>query len=105
MHTIGQLPIHMVFPKAGADIEEVCKGRNMLERHEVEHTILGTDHNLVGENLAKHWHFPEEISRVIRYYTDPLSKEACRLAQLFMWLYTLHLIWSRNKRRNILQKH
>ena len=80
MYTIGQLPIHMVFPKAGADIEEVCKRRNVLERHEVEHTILGTDHNLVGENLAKHWHFPEEISRVIRYYTDPLSKEACRLA-------------------------
>ena len=35
MYTIGQLPIHMVFPKAGADIEEVCKGRNVLERHEV----------------------------------------------------------------------
>jgi len=80
MHTIGQLPIHMVFPKAGADIEQACKGRNVLERHEVEHTILGTDHNLVGEKMAKHWHFPEEISRVIRYYTDPLSKEACDLA-------------------------
>ena len=44
----------MVFPKAGADIEEVCKGRNVLERYEVEHTILRTDHNLVGESLAKH---------------------------------------------------
>lgn len=80
MHTVGQLPIHMVFPKAGADIEAVCKGRNVLERHEVEHNMLGINHNVVGEKLAKHWNFPEEISRVIRYYTDPLNKEACDLA-------------------------
>lgn len=80
MHTVGQLPIHMVFPTAGAKIEEACQGRSVLERHEVEHTILGTDHNEVGEKLAKRWNFPEEISRVIRYYTDPLNKEACGLA-------------------------
>jgi HD-like signal output (HDOD) protein len=80
MHTVGQLPIHLVFPKAGADIEAVCKGRSVLERHQVEHSILGTDHNLVGEQLAKHWNFPEDISRVIRYYTDPLNKNACDLA-------------------------
>lgn len=80
MHTIGQLPIHMVFPKAGADIEEVCKGRSVLERHEVERDMLGIDHNVIGEKLAKHWNFPEEISRVIRYYTDPLNKDACDLA-------------------------
>ena len=80
MHTVGQLPIHMVFPKAGAEIQEVCKGRSVLERSEVERSILGTDHNLVGEKLAKHWNFPEEISRVIRYYTEPLDKEACDLA-------------------------
>lgn len=80
MHTVGQLPIHMVFPKAGADIEAICKGRSVLERHEVEHDMLGIDHNVVGEKLAKHWNFPEEISRVIRYYTDPLNKEACALA-------------------------
>jgi putative nucleotidyltransferase with HDIG domain len=80
MHTVGQLPIHMVFPKAGADIEAVCKGRSVLERHEVEHDMLGTDHNIVGEQLAKRWNFPEQISRVIRYYTDPLNKNACDLA-------------------------
>lgn len=80
MHTIGQLPLHMVFPQAGADIDEACKGRSVLERNEVEHTVLGTDHNIVGERLAKHWQFPEEISRVIRYYTDPLNDKACDLA-------------------------
>ena len=92
MHTVGQLPMHMVFPRACADIEAVCKGRSVLERHEVEHDMLGIDHNVVGEKLAKHWNFPEEISRVIRYYTDPLNKEACDLAPVVMWQRTLHLI-------------
>ena len=82
MHTVGQLPIHMVFPKAGAEIEAACKGRSVLERSEVERSILGTDHNLVGEKLAKHWNFPEKISRVIRYYTDPLNNAACDLAPI-----------------------
>ncbi|MDG1096010.1 MAG: HDOD domain-containing protein [Methylophilaceae bacterium] len=59
MHTIGQLPINMVFPKAGADIEAVCKGRSVLERHEMEHDMLGIDNNVIGEKLAKHWNFPE----------------------------------------------
>jgi HD-like signal output (HDOD) protein len=80
MHTVGQLPIHIVFPKAGADIEEVCKGRSVLERSKVEHSIIGTDHTHVGEKLAKHWNFPDDISRVIRYYTDPLNTYACELA-------------------------
>lgn len=80
MHTVGQLPIHMVFPHAGAEIEEACEGKSVLERHNVEQTILGLDHNEVGEKLAKRWNFPEDISRVIRYYTEPLDEKACALA-------------------------
>lgn len=80
MHTVGQLPIHLVFPAAGALIEEACKGRSVLERNSVEHTILGMDHNQVGEKLAERWNFPEDISRVIRYYTEPLNERACVLA-------------------------
>lgn len=80
MHTVGQLPIHLAFPKLGAEIEEACKGRSVLERNKVEHSLLGIDHSQVGENLAKHWNFPEDIQRVIRYYADPLNEQACDLA-------------------------
>lgn len=80
MHTVGQLPIHMVFPKAGEEIEASCQGKSVLERHNVEHAILGLNHNQIGEKLAKKWNFPEEISRVIRYYTDPFNDGACVLA-------------------------
>lgn len=80
MHSIGQLLIHLVFPAAGADIEETCQGRCVLERKAVEHTVLGFDHCQVGAELAERWNFPEEIQRVIRYYADPLNPKACKLA-------------------------
>jgi len=34
----------------------------------------------VGEMLVKVWNFPEDISRVIRYYADPFHSEACAFA-------------------------
>jgi len=80
MHTVGQLPIHMVFPHAGEEIEASCHGKSVLERHDVERAILGLDHNEVGERLATRWNFPEDISRVIRYYTEPFNENACALA-------------------------
>ncbi len=80
MHTLGELPIHIVFPGAGKQIDEVCEGRNVLERSKVEQSMIGIDHCQVGEKLARHWNFPEEIARAIRYYTEPLSQHACKLA-------------------------
>ncbi len=80
MHTVGELPIHIVFPGAGKKIDEVCLGRNVLERSKVEQSVIGIDHCQVGEKLARHWNFPEDISRAIRYYTDPLNQNACKLA-------------------------
>jgi HD-like signal output (HDOD) protein len=80
MHSVGQLPIHLVFPEAGARIQEACQGRSVLERKNVEHSELGIDHCQVGELLAKVWNFPEDISRVIRYYADPFNAQACAYA-------------------------
>lgn len=82
MHTVGRLPIHMVFPQAGTKIEEACQDRSVLERNKVEQSILGIgfDHNHVGEKLAQQWNFPDEITRVIRYYTEPFDEKACELA-------------------------
>lgn len=80
MHTVGELPIHIVFPSAGKQVDEVCDGRNVLERSKVEQSLIGIDHCQVGEKLARHWNFPEGIARAIRYYTDPLNESACKLA-------------------------
>lgn len=82
MHSVGQLPLHMVFPAAGARVDEVCKGRSVLERKNVEQSMFGLDHAQIGEALAEKWNFPEEILRVIRYYATPLEAEACVLAPI-----------------------
>lgn len=80
IHNIGQLLIHMVFPGGAAEVEEVCNGRSVEERRSVEKTTLGLDHCMVGQELARRWNFPDDISQVIRYYADPLNGQASDLA-------------------------
>lgn len=80
LHTIGQLPIHLVFPEAAATVDEVCRGRSVLERKAVEHSTLGIDHCRIGEMVTRWWHFPEQIVQVIKHYADPFHLEACELA-------------------------
>jgi HD-like signal output (HDOD) protein len=80
MHSIGQLPLHLVFPAAGAQVEEASRGRSVLERKNVELSMFGLDHCQIGEMLAKLWNFPDDILHVIRYYADPLANDACPLA-------------------------
>jgi HD-like signal output (HDOD) protein len=82
MHSVGQLPIYMVFPAAGVEIEAASSGRNVMERKSLEYTMLGITHCEVGEMLARHWNFPEVILRVIRYYSEPFSENACNLAPI-----------------------
>lgn len=80
LHSVGQLPIHLVFPAAGAQVTEMCRGRSVLERRSAEFSILGIDHCQIGEMLAKLWNFPEEILCVLRHYAEPLSKGASQFA-------------------------
>lgn len=80
LHSIGQLPIHIVFPSAGAQVLQACRGQNALERKNIEQSIMGIDHCQVGEILAKLWNFPEEILCVLRHYADPMKDKDCLLA-------------------------
>ena len=80
LHSVGQLPIHLVFPAAGAQVLQACRGQNALERKNIEQSILGIDHCQIGEMLAKMWNFPEEILCVLRHYAEPLKDKDCILA-------------------------
>jgi len=82
MHSIGQLPIHIMFPVAGAEVESMCKGFCVIERKSIEHSVIGLDYFEVGEELANCRNFPEKIQRVIRYYADPMHDRECTLASL-----------------------
>jgi HD-like signal output (HDOD) protein len=78
LHSIGQLPIHIVFPAAGAQVTQACKGVSVLERKNIEQSILGIDHCQIGEVMAKLWNFPEAILCVLRHYAEPFTdEEAC----------------------------
>ena len=80
LHSVGQLPIHIVFPAAGAQVQQACRGQSALERKSIEQSILGIDHCQIGEMLAKMWNFPEEILCVLRHYAEPLKDKDCILA-------------------------
>lgn len=82
MHSVGQLPLHLVFPAASAQVEDACRGRNVQERMSIEQSIMGIDHCQVGEVLAKLWNFPEEILLLIRYYAEPFSEYASKVSQV-----------------------
>lgn len=77
LHSIGQLPIHMVFPAAGMQVSQACRDASVLDRKNIEQSILGLDHCQIGEVIAKLWNFPEAILCVLRYYAEPLKVEAC----------------------------
>jgi len=39
----------------------------------LERDVFSLDHTLVGEMVAKRWHFPPEVARIIRYHHEPLD--------------------------------
>lgn len=79
MHSVGQIPLYMVFPMAAKNVDEACRGRSVLERHQVEQAVMGIDHCQVGEILAKKWNFAEEIQYAIRHYAEPAQQVSSAL--------------------------
>lgn len=70
MHAIGQLLIHIVFPKESIVIQKASVSAP-LQRMHIEQDSLGTDHCQVGAELARRWNFPSDIQQAIAHYTDP----------------------------------
>lgn len=71
MHRIGQLLIDMSFPDHARQIEQECRDLSVGELAGLERLHLGFDHAEVSAELARHWHFPEEIQSALRHYLRP----------------------------------
>lgn len=82
IHRLGQLMIHIAFPRVAEDIARECRDLSVTERAAVEHLKLQTNHCSVGAELAMRWNFPNGISRALQYYCQPHHAEATRLARL-----------------------
>jgi len=82
MHSVGQLPLYLVFPAVSAQVVAACRGRSILDRMGVEQSMMGLDHCQVGEVLAKLWNFPDEILLLIRYYAEPFGEFANQTSRI-----------------------
>ncbi len=82
MHRVGQLMIHIAFPRVAEALAHECHGLNVTERVAMESLKLNTNHCEVGAELAMRWNFPESIARALQHYCRPHEPEATRLARL-----------------------
>lgn len=80
LHNIGGLLMQMVFPKISAEVKALCEVSTAEERQRIEHEAIGFDHCQIAEELANRWNFPQELSRILRYYATPFDKSAGELA-------------------------
>lgn len=69
MHSIGELLIHMGEPEKAEKIDQLVAHGG--DRVELERNILGYDYAQVGVELAKRWHFPEDIQLAISHHINP----------------------------------
>lgn len=82
MLRVGQLMIHIAFPRVADEILRECQGLGMSERATVEQHKLNTNHCEVGAELAMRWNFPDDIAAALEYYCQPRNPDASLLARL-----------------------
>ncbi len=84
MHRIGVLLLHAGFPDGAAKVARNCNDITIGERAAIERTVLRVTHAEVGERLARHWNFPDEIATALRWYAEPSHDKANDCARVVM---------------------
>lgn len=64
MHDIGQLVLHICFPKHQEAVAEY-RSRHDCCSFEAERAVLGTDHACIGQILTEYWNFPASLSQAV----------------------------------------
>jgi len=70
LHDLGQLVIYKNEPELSATIDWHVENEES-ERYEVEQTLLGFSHSVVGALLLENWGVPEQLSEIIKYHHQP----------------------------------
>jgi len=88
LHDIGKFALQDIMPRSLAAIAQEAQA-TACALHEVEQRHLGTDHTLLGRQLAQRWRLPEEIALVIwLHHGDPaavLESLPTAKAALLVW--------------------
>lgn len=83
LHDIGALVLAAQFPGEAATALRFAREHD-LPALGVERTVLGVDHCVAGETLARHWRFPEAVVQALALHHEPpiLAAEKPTLAEL-----------------------
>ena len=71
LHDIGKVVIAQNLPDFMERILKELKDSVTMTQSEVERNIIGYTHSEAGAMLAEKWHFPKELSEVIKYHHNP----------------------------------
>lgn len=74
LHDVGKLVFSRLDMKVAQEVFRHAE-KNELTTIEAEQEILGTNHAVVGHQLAIRWQLPELLMEVIRYHHDPFGGE------------------------------
>lgn len=76
LHDMGYMAIHFLDSDASSELH--CRIAQDPKRHmlDVEFEVLGVSHCLIGAQLARQWHLPEEIVEVLGCHHAPYIAEA-----------------------------
>lgn len=69
-YEVGLMVLDVCIPEQFADIllRQQASGLDLVE---IEQTVLGFDHTLIGAETARRWNFPPEIEHAIHYWRMP----------------------------------
>jgi HD-like signal output (HDOD) protein len=82
IHAIGQLVMHAAMPEQMLHIDRIVHPLD-ARRIDIEEQTFGYTFSEVGAELAKRWHFPDDIVEAIRSTVDPASHpDASRIAMI-----------------------
>ncbi len=82
LHDIGKLALQDIMPKSLAAIAREAEATNAA-LYTVEHEHLGTNHTLLGKQLAQRWRLPEPILLAIwLHHRDASALESVAEAQI-----------------------
>ena len=81
LHDIGRLVLVTSFPEQYAAVLD-CQRSTGSEVLHAERSVLGIDHALVGQALARHWKFPALIQRAIGHHHGPEREDLGDIASV-----------------------
>jgi len=70
IHNVGKVVIALFVQQAFMNILDLVQSSG-ITFHEAEKSVLGFNHQEVGEKILEKWNFPPVLRSIVRFYQDP----------------------------------